>query len=78
MSALTITISCVYVIICLFLVTVIMLQKKRNAGLSTVSGMSQTYWMRNKGNSLEGKLEKFTKLGGFLFFTFTIILLAIR
>jgi preprotein translocase subunit SecG len=56
------------------------MQKKRSAGLGGLSGMggSQTYWDRNKGRSLEGVLEKYTKVGGVLFFILSLALCIIK
>jgi len=36
--------------------------------------MADTYWGRNKGRSMEGKLEKFTKYGAVLFFILALVL----
>jgi len=51
------------------MITAILMQKKRQAGFSgNMSGMSgdKTYFDKNKGRTLEGKLERWTKfLGGF-------------
>jgi len=61
--------------VCISLVVVILLQSSRNAGLSgTVSGMGETYWGKNKANSIEGKLEKYTKILGAVFIILAIIL----
>jgi preprotein translocase subunit SecG len=34
---------------------------------------SQTYWDKNKGRSLEGTLEKYTKIGIAIFFIVTAV-----
>jgi preprotein translocase subunit SecG len=51
-------------------IVMIMMQNKRTSGLSgSLSGMgasNQTYWDRNKGRSIEGTLERYTKIGGAL------------
>ncbi len=81
MSALYIVLSVLYGLSCVALITVILLQKKRSAGLgNTMSGMgsSQTYWDKNKGRSLEGTLEKYTKLLGFVFFALSFILCLVK
>lgn len=75
MNALVIIISILYILGCAALVTIILMQKKRTAGLGGLAGMgqSQTYWDKNKSRSLEGALEKYTKIGIAVFFVFTAI-----
>ena len=53
-----------HVVGCISLVACILMQKKSSQGLGTVAGMgnANTYWDKNKGRSVEGKLEKYTKL----------------
>ena len=69
-----------YILGCLVLVAAILLQKKRTAGLGSIAGMgnsSDTYWDKNKKRSKEGRLEKWTKIGGAILFiaSLTICLL---
>jgi len=75
LNALTIIVAILYIAGCGILIAMILLQKKRASGLSAgIAGMggSQTYWDKNKGRSLEGSLEKFSKIGGALFFVITV------
>ena len=52
----------IFVIICVALSAIILLQEGKSAGLSgSIGGMADSYWGKNKGRSLEGKLEKITK-----------------
>ena len=81
LNALAIVLAVLYIIGCGVLITMILMQKKRQAGFSsTLSGMggSQTYWDKNKGRSLEGSLEKYSKIGGALFFIITVVTWFIR
>ena len=53
----------IFIIICVFLSAVILLQEGKSAGLSgSIGGMADSYWGRNKSRSMEGKLEKLTKI----------------
>jgi preprotein translocase subunit SecG len=65
MSPLFIILSALCILVNLALIVIILLQKKRTAGLGGLSGMgnAQTYWDKNKKRSLEGALEKYTKIG---------------
>lgn len=58
---LKIILAIVFVLICVALTVIVLLQEGKSAGLGAVSGMADTYWGKNKGRSMEGNLEKFTK-----------------
>ena len=65
----------IFIIICVFLSAVILLQEGKSAGLSgSIGGMADSYWGRNKSRSMEGKLEKATKVFVVLFFVIAIVL----
>lgn len=65
----------IFVILALILIVVVMLQEGKSAGLSgSISGAAETYWGKNKGRSMEGKLEKITKISAILFIVIAIIL----
>ena len=53
----------------------VLLQEGKSAGLTgSISGASETYWGKNKGRSVEGKLEKLTKYGVILFMVLALVL----
>jgi len=59
------------------MITAILLQKKRQAGFSgNVGGMSgdKTYFDKNKARTMEGKLEKWTKILGAFFMVLSLVL----
>lgn len=58
---LKVILAIVFVIICVALTIIVLLQEGKSAGLGAVGGMADTYWGKNKGRSMEGNLEKFTK-----------------
>jgi preprotein translocase subunit SecG len=63
MDILKAIITVIYVIICIALVTVVLMQEGKSAGLSgSINGVADTYWGRNRGRSMEGALEKFTRI----------------
>ncbi len=80
MSTLFVILSVAYIVLCVALVFVILKQKKRSSGIGTLgsSNGAQTYWDKNKGRSLEGNLERLTKIFGVLLFVFTIVLLVVK
>lgn len=65
----------IFMIICFILTVVILLQEGKQAGLTgAISGAAESYWGENKGRSMEGKLEKATKVCVVLFFVISVIL----
>ena len=68
--------SVLYVVGCVVLVGFILKQEKSSQGLGTVAGMGNagTYWDKNKGRSLEGKLEKYTKFLAIALGILTVVL----
>lgn len=69
-TALTILFIC----ICIAMVVLVVLQEGKEAGLGTISGMADTYWSKNKGRSLQGKLLKATTVCCVLFFVVAVAL----
>ena len=64
-STITAILSVLEIIISVALIVVILMQSKNASGLSGAlggMGQSNTYWDKNKGRSLEGKLTKYTKI----------------
>jgi len=62
MDVLKVIVTIIYVIICIALVVIVLMQEGKSAGLSgAINGVADTYWGKNKGRSMEGALEKFTK-----------------
>ena len=51
----------VFVLICIALTIIVLLQEGKSSGLGYISGMADSYWGKNKARSMEGNLEKFTK-----------------
>ena len=65
----------VFVLICLAITVVILLQEGKQAGLTgAISGAADSYWGKNKGRSMEGALEHFTRYGAIVFMIITLVL----
>ena len=60
MGALRIVLTVIYIIICIALVILVLMQEGKTAGLGAVSGAAESYWGKNKGRSMEAKLVKIT------------------
>ena len=66
--------SIIFIILCIAISAIILIQEGKSSGLGSIGGMADTYWGRNKGRSMEGNLEKFTKYGAILFFILALVL----
>ena len=62
MAILKTILTVVFILICLALTVIILLQEGKSAGLGAIAGAADTYWGRNKGRSMEGMLVKITRI----------------
>ncbi len=75
MDMLRTVVSVIFIILCVALTAIIISQEGKSAGLTgSINGVADTYWGKNKGRSMEGKLVKWTKILAALFFIMTIAL----
>ncbi len=64
----------IFIIISLIITVIILMQEGKSAGLGAIAGAADTYWGKNKGRSMEGRLVKFTVVCVVLFFVLSIVL----
>ena len=65
----------VFVVICIALAIIILMQESKQNGLSgTISGAADSYWGKNKGRSMEGRLVTGTKILVALFIIIAAVL----
>ena len=74
MDILKTVITIIFVIDCIALAAIILLQEGKSAGLGTISGAADTYWGQNKGRSMEGTLVKVTRVVAVLFIVLAVVL----
>lgn len=67
-------VTIIYIIVCIALVVVVLMQEGKQAGLGAISGAAESYWGKNKGRSMEGGLEKATKILAVLFILISLAL----
>ena len=68
-----------YIIVCIVLTIVVLMQEGKSAGLTgAISGIADTYWGRNKGRSVDGTLEKVTKILALIFIVISAVLVSGR
>ena len=74
MSVIRIILTIVFLIVCIRLTCIVLLQEGKSAGLGTISGAAESYWGKNKGRSMEGTLVKITRVLAILFIVLAVVL----
>ena len=74
MAVVKIIIQIIFILLCIALTVLVLMQEGKSAGLGAISGMAETYWGKNKGRSMEGGLVKATTIMGVLFFVLAVVL----
>lgn len=74
MAALKIVLTILFILVCIALVVLVLMQEGKSAGLGAISGAAETYWGKNKGRSMEGILVKFTRALVVLFLVIAAVL----
>ena len=74
MSTLKMVATIFYIIDCIALVVVVLMQEGKTSGLTALRGSSDTYWSKNKGRSTEGLLVKLTRFLGAAFILLSFVL----
>ena len=63
-----------FVIVCIVLSVVVLLQEGKSGLGSLAGGSSDTFWGKNKGRTAEGKLPLITKVLAVVFFLLALLL----
>lgn len=75
MSTLTLVLTIIYAIACLFLICVVLLQSGKSAGLSgAIAGGADTFLSKNKAKSADARLAKATKWVAIAFMILTLVI----
>lgn len=74
MGVLRVLLTIVYIIDCVALAAIVLMQEGKSAGLGAIAGAAETYWGQNKGRSIEGGLVKLTKILAAVFFILSLVL----
>ena len=54
MEILRIILTVIFVLDCIGLTVIVLMQEGKQQGLGSIAGVADTYWGRNKGRSMEG------------------------
>ena len=74
MEALRVVINIIFILVCVALTVLVLMQEGKSAGLGSISGAAETYWGRNKGRSMEAMLVKITKILAVFFMLLAVVL----
>ena len=72
MNVVKIILGIIFLIDCIALTIVVLMQEGKQQGLGAIAGAAETYWGKNKGRSMEG--VKATTVMGILFFVLAVVL----
>ncbi|MBQ2022164.1 MAG: preprotein translocase subunit SecG [Lachnospiraceae bacterium] len=71
---LRILLTIVFVIACVAMTVIVLMQEGKSSGLGALSGAAESHWAKNKGRTLEGNMEKITKIIAVLIFVLALAL----
>ena len=74
MEILRIILTVIFIVMCIALTVLVLMQEGRSQGLGAIAGGAETYWGKNKGRSMEGLLVKITKWLAIGFMVIAVIL----
>ena len=74
MAVFRMILTIVFIIVCIALTVLVLLQEGKSAGLGAISGAAETYWGKNKGRSMEGALVLITRWLAVAFIVIALIL----
>jgi len=74
MAVLRTILTVIFMIDCIALVALVLMQEGKTAGLGAIGGAAESYWGKNKGRSMEETLVKLTKICAVLFIVLAAVL----
>ena len=74
MGALRVILTILFILVCIAITVLVLMQEGKSAGLGAISGAAESYWGKNKGRSMEGMLVKLTNICSVLFIVLAVIL----
>ncbi len=74
LAAVKVALEVLFIVVCIALTVIILMQEGKSAGLGAIAGAADTYWGKNKGRSMEGMLVKLTRVLVVLFIVISAVL----
>ena len=74
MSTLKLIATILYIVVCIALIIVVLMQEGKTSGLGAIGGAADTYWSKNKGRSSHGMMIKVTIVLAAVFIVLSVVL----
>ncbi len=74
MQIVKIIVMVVFILICVALTFLVLMQEGKQQGLGAIGGIADSYWGKNKGRSMEGVLIKVTTWLAVAFMVLALVL----
>lgn len=74
MQVVKMIVTIVFILICVALTFLVLMQEGKQQGLGAIGGIADSYWGKNKGRSMEGVLVKSTRILSIAFIVIAILL----
>lgn len=74
MEVLRIILTIIFILVSIALTVLVLMQEGKQAGLGAISGAAETYWGKNKGRSMEGRLVRITRYLAVAFLLLAVLL----
>ena len=74
MATVKLILEVLFIIVCIALTVIILMEEGKSGGLGAIAGAADTYWGKNKGRSMEGMLVKLTRVLVVLFIVISAVL----
>lgn len=78
MSAIEVILDILMVISALIMIVTVLMQDSESDGMGALTGGSETFFGKNKSNTLEGKLALATKVSSIVFVVLAIVMLLVK
>ena len=73
MTAVSIIIDIVLILISIILIVTVLMQEGQRQGLGAIGGGAETFFGKNKAKSMEGRLQRYTKIAAAVFIVLAIV-----
>ena len=74
MSTLKLIATILYIVVCIALIIVVLMQEGKTSGLGAIGGAADTYWSKNKGRTTQGMTINVTRVLAAVFIVLSVVL----
>ena len=73
MTAVSIIIDIILILVSIVLIVTVLMQEGQRQGLGAIGGGAETFFGKNKAKSMEGRLQRYTKIAAAVFIVLAIV-----